>query len=577
MHFKRLIDGKLLGLFFFLLFTWKSLKVVGQANEARMLTYMVADKIMEDTRFELDLVPQKSILGIQVIDFRGMCPQANQTLYARAVLQADKDTLVLMGLSGAGHIDIWLGDSLLHSTDNDSLEAPKEIAYNKFTFQGQFRAKLKKGKQALLVRYTFKNGLPVLFLRPMEHNGDLSDGVKFVAVKDDDLVDNPWLLLGPFDADVPKYVEILPSTHYMAGNKVYNWVQPIERFLPTLRRPEKASYKRHPYADWQYAHGIMFWSLMKLGDKRYDAFVKQYIDFTLREIPYFRYQYHDLFAYRGSLHRVFRRAMLDDTGAPCLPFAAYYLKDRDTSVLNLVNQIADYVLQKQHRLPDGTFCRPEPISFTVWADDLFMSVPFLLQMGNMTGNRQYCDEAVKQVLLFKKYLYVPTDGLFRHAWFRDVERASDVYWGRANGWIAWAYAELLEKLPSDHAHYHQLLADFRDFMKTLIRYQDGEGNWHQVLNRPDSYAETSCTAMFALAMARGVRFGWLDASFRGNALNGWRAVKANIDADGVVHGICQGTEVGTDEQFYMDRKTVDNDPRGLGAVLTLGMEIANLP
>jgi len=54
-------------------------------------------------------------------------------------------------------------------------------------------------------------------------------------------------------------------------------------------------------------------------------------------------------------------------------------------------------------------------------------------------------------------------------------------------------------------------------------------------------------------------------------------VAGKIDANGVVHGICRGTEIGFDEQFYLDRKTIDNDPRGLGAVITAGIEIAKLP
>ncbi len=37
--------------------------------------------------------------------------------------------------------------------------------------------------------------------------------------------------------------------------------------------------------------------------------------------------------------------------------------------------------------------------------------------------------------------------------------------------------------------------------------QAESGLWHQVLNDPEAYLEASCTAMFAYAFARGVRFG----------------------------------------------------------------------
>ena len=118
---------------------------------------------------------------------------------------------------------------------------------------------------------------------------------------------------------------------------------------------------------------------------------------------------------------------------------------------------------------------------------------------------------------------------------------------------------------------------FRQHMAALAKYQATDGFWHQVLTRPDSYKETSCTAMFALAMARGVRCGWLDKSFKPIALKAWNAVASKIDTNGIVHGICRGTEIGAEEQFYIDRTTIDSDPRGLGAVITAGVEIAKLP
>ncbi|MNL76003.1 Glycosyl Hydrolase Family 88 [compost metagenome] len=73
-----------------------------------------------------------------------------------------------------------------------------------------------------------------------------------------------------------------------------------------------------------------------------------------------------------------------------------------------------------------------------------------------------------------------------------------------------------------------------------------------------------------------MREGWLSTSYKKNAFAGWEAVKTKIDENGVVHGICQGTDIGYDQGFYMKRKTIDNDPRGMGAVITAGIEISKL-
>ncbi len=206
-----------------------------------------------------------------------------------------------------------------------------------------------------------------------------------------------------------------------------------------------------------------------------------------------------------------------------------------------------------------------------------MSVPFLLLMGQITGEAQFFDESVQQVRGFARYLFDEDQKLYKHGYFASRGGKSAAFWGRANGWIAWATSEVLLRLPKSHPGYGEVLALFRQHMSGLAQVQDKSGMWHQVLDHPESYAETSCTAMFVLAMARGVRHGWLEPAYADRAKRGWRAIEKKIDADGTVHGICRGTGMGFDLEFYFRRPTFDHDPRGLGAVISAGIEMAKLP
>ena len=86
------------------------------------------------------------------------------------------------------------------------------------------------------------------------------------------------------------------------------------------------------------------------------------------------------------------------------------------------------------------------------------------------------------------------------------------YWGRANGWVMVATAELLELLPQDHPDRAALIDILRKHAEGVATQQSGSGLWHQMLDRPDSYLETSCSAMFTYSMAKGVNRGWLNAS-----------------------------------------------------------------
>lgn len=82
----------------------------------------------------------------------------------------------------------------------------------------------------------------------------------------------------------------------------------------------------------------------------------------------------------------------------------------------------------------------------------------------------------------------------------------------------------------------------RPFTKGIAVCVDEIGMWHQVLTRRESYAETSCSAMFTLAIARGVRCGWLGKEYRKLAENGWRALMQHcVDKQGNTYGVCLGS------------------------------------
>ncbi len=100
--------------------------------------------------------------------------------------------------------------------------------------------------------------------------------------------------------------------------------------------------------------------------------------------------------------------------------------------------------------------------------------------------------------------------------------------------------------------------------------------WHQLLDRPDTYEESSATALFVLALARAVRMGWMERICADRALLGWQALERHIRPDGIVTGICRSMAIGYDAVDYAERPTLPNDPRGLGAIFTAAAEVAAL-
>ena len=244
---------------------------------------------------------------------------------------------------------------------------------------------------------------------------------------------------------------------------------------------------------------------------------------------------------------------------------------------NFIEPSIRYISEQQKRLDDGTLARDRPLPDSLWLDDLYMSVPALAQMGKMTGETKYFDDACRQIIQMKRRMYVPELGLYRHGWVQDMNPHPVFPWGRANGWTIMAAAELLSVLPEQHPEYPIIRSIYLRHLDGIVKCQGINGFWHQLLDRPETYEETSATAMFVFAIARGINRGWIDASAYGpSALLGWNAVTTQIDPDGAVEGTCVGTGMGWDATFYASRPVSPYTPHGYGPVMLAGSEILKM-
>jgi unsaturated rhamnogalacturonyl hydrolase len=277
-----------------------------------------------------------------------------------------------------------------------------------------------------------------------------------------------------------------------------------------------------------------------------------------------------------SLRRMLFPQTLDDSGSMC---AAMIKADRAgiTRLRPWIDNYANWVSTGQFRLPDGTFARNNPMPNSVWLDDLYMSVPCLAQMGKLTGDRRYFDDAAKQILQFHPRMFVPEKNLWMHGWIQEMSPHPAFHWGRANGWAFMATAELLSVLPKDHPDRTRLLDIFKSHAAGLRRVQAPSGLWHQLLDRPDSYEETSSSAMFVFAMARGINLGWLSrTTYAPVVLRGWNGLTTKVNSLGQVEGTCIGTGLGWDDTFYLNRPTDVNATLGYGPVFLAGAEMIYL-
>jgi unsaturated rhamnogalacturonyl hydrolase len=335
-----------------------------------------------------------------------------------------------------------------------------------------------------------------------------------------------------------------------------------------------------PYNDWRYWNGVLNLAMLKVGDvlddSSYSNFADRCIAFDFDNCKYFEDKFHgeDKWSYPFGQKIVMQE--LDDYGAMGASLIEVYTHDRQPRYHAYLDSAANYITTRQSRLADGTLVRSFPRKWTLWADDLYMSVSFLSRLGELTHDKKYFDDAAAQVINFHKYLYDAEKGLMYHCWFSDTKKNGVAFWGRANGWALLAQITLLDRLPKEYPERDTLLSIFKQHVAGIVKYQSSDGLWHQLLDKPDSYLETSCSAMFTYAIARGVDAGYLELGYVFFAERGWKGVMSKIGSDGQVEGVCTGTGVGDDLAFYYDRPTPLNDVHGIGTVLLAGAEMLHL-
>jgi unsaturated rhamnogalacturonyl hydrolase len=207
-----------------------------------------------------------------------------------------------------------------------------------------------------------------------------------------------------------------------------------------------------------------------------------------------------------------------------------------------------------------------------WSDSVFMDIPILARAGALSGDRKYFDMAARHFFYMQKIVGRP-DGLYRH------QASTDAAWGRGNGFPALGMALTLTNFPKDHPDYPVLLAAFQTHMKALSRFQDENGMFREVVDYPGAYPEYSGTAMIAIAMSRGIRRGWLDASVYQPIVNrAWQAVLIRTASDGRLFDVAESTGTrGLTREDYLRRAAIlDRDPRGGAFAMMLATEIAGV-
>ena len=389
-----------------------------------------------------------------------------------------------------------------------------------------------------------------------------------------------WILTGPYVTETgnPLLIPFAPEYEIQ-----FRHPYPLGDYHKAFwRMPQRETYIR-PYQDgiffgqWFYAvqvglHGLMH-AAKATGNREQ---LEYYVDSIRAMADYFDYKDWDKeqFGDPTLIPRAWGLPDLDACGTIGVSLIETYEITGNQRLLPVIHAIGDAVMNHIPRFPDGTYFRVK----TMWADDLYMSCPFLARLFRLTGDKTYEEQVHLQVEGFRKRLWIEKEQIFSHIYFTEEEQMSGIPWGRGNGWIAVTLTEILTLLPKENPHWNEELRLYQSFMQGILACQDSSGMWHQVLNRPDTYQETSCTAMFLLSIARGINHGWLDAeSYLPCVRKAWIAIlQYSVDAVGDVYGVCLGSGCAKDADYYKQLPTKKNDDHGTGIVMMAAVEMMKI-
>ncbi len=274
-------------------------------------------------------------------------------------------------------------------------------------------------------------------------------------------------------------------------------------------------------------------------------------------------------------------------------------------------------LDLQPRTASGGYWHKQIYPNQMWLDGTYMAEPFRAEYAATFQSPADFDDIAKQLLLMDAHMRDPKTGLLRHGWDESKQMPwadkttglSPEVWGRAMGWYAMALVDTLDWFPKDHPQHAALVAALNRTMAAVVKVQDPKtGLWWQVMDRPSrsgplmqkqpdgsirigmarsgngNFPEASASCMFAYALAKGVRMGYLPQADEAPAKRAWEGIQTkflttNPDGTLTLHGTVKvGGLGGTpyragDFSYYIHEPVVDQDKKGVGAFLVAGSEM----
>ncbi len=216
---------------------------------------------------------------------------------------------------------------------------------------------------------------------------------------------------------------------------------------------------------------------------------------------------------------------------------------------------------------------------SIWVDSLMMWALPAVMYGVDANDSGLLEFGIAQPFIFADRLLDNETGLFHHAWNIEADTLcpkDNAIWLRGNAWVLVSVLEMISILDKNHPRHPELCGLFRSLAESALAFRQPSGFWDTVMDEPGyAYEESSGSALFAYAYAKGYRLGLLEEPYMAAARDTFSSITARLikgSAGYSVTGVSSGT-IPSDRLGYKLVPTGDNILYGAGAYLMLASEM----
>ena len=337
--------------------------------------------------------------------------------------------------------------------------------------------------------------------------------------------------------------------------------------------------------EWNYDEGVLLHAIWKVwertGNRKYSNYVKKSIDYyvtengTIRTYDFDRFRLDDITPGRVVLE------LYGATKEQKYKEAAFLLRKQ---------------LREQPRNKDGGFWHKKIYPDQMWLDGFYMAEPFYAKFAKMFDEPSDYNDIASQFILMADHAKDPKTGLFYHAWDASKKQKwanpetgdSPTFWERSMGWYMMGLVDVLDYFPKNNPKREELVRIFRNLASALLKYQDRRTKlWYQVVNKAGAkgnYLESSASAMFVYAFAKGAEKGYLSEKYLNSAEAGFQGllkyeVVTGSNGHPTLMNTCGSVGLGGDPyrdgsyDYYVSVPRYENDFRGVGPFILAALEL----